>query len=218
MERAHREPVNGWLHFVGAVLALAGLAVLVAEARGQRSFRHLLAAVSFGATSTLLFGASALYHLRPGSRRASLYRRLDHAMIYIFIAGTYTAVCLVPLWDTVAGRVLLALVWLLAVAGVVVEALPKRPPRGVATALYLGLGWVGVVAAPTFARESPPGLLRWLFIGGLFYTAGAIVYWRKWPRGRPGVFGFHELWHACVVLASASHYWAVLEFLRPPAS
>ncbi|HKG90766.1 MAG TPA: hemolysin III family protein [Gemmatimonadaceae bacterium] len=214
MERSHREPVNGWLHFGGAVLALAGLAVLVLEARGQRSLRHLAAAVSFGGTSTLLFGASALYHLRPASRRASLYRRLDHAMIYVFIAGTYTAVCLVPLWDAAAGRVLLALVWLLALAGVVVEALPVRPPRGVATALYLALGWIGLVAGPTFVRQAPPGMLRWLFVGGVLYTAGAIVYWQKWPRGRPGLFGFHELWHACVVLGCASHYWAVLGFVR----
>ena len=218
MEHARREPVNGWLHFGGALLALAGLAVLLHEAHGQRSFRHLGAAVSFGVTSTLLFGASALYHLRPASRRASLYRRLDHAMIYVFIAGTYTAVCLVPLWDTTAGRVLLAVVWLLAVAGVAIEALPRRVPRGVATVLYLGLGWVGIIASPTLVREAPPGMLRWLLVGGVLYTAGAIVYWRKWPRGRPGVFGFHELWHACVVLASASHYWAVLTFVRLPTS
>ena len=212
---AMREPVNGWLHFAGAVAAAVGLVVLAIEARGRPSVRHLAGALTFGATATLLFAASAMYHLRPSSPRASLYRRLDHAMIYIFIAGTYTPLCLVALWSTATGRVLLAVVWALALLGVAIEMLPRPTPRGVAVALYLGLGWVGVMAVPSLSREAPAPLVWWLLVGGILYTVGAVVYWRKWPYGRPGVFGFHELWHSFVIAASASHYWAVVAYVLP---
>lgn len=212
---APREPVNGWLHLGGAILAAIGLAVLAVEAYARHSARHLLGALVFGATAVLLFGASANYHLRPASRRAPLYRRLDHAMIYLLIAGTYTPLCLVPLWPTRTGRVLLVLVWALALAGIVLELALRELPRRVSTSIYLALGWAGALATPVLADHLPWALLQWVLLGGVLYTVGAIVYWRKWPRGRPGVFGFHELWHVFVIAASASHYWAVLRHVLP---
>ena len=215
MDGRTREPVNGWLHLGGAVLAAVGLAVLAADAHARQSPRHLLGAVVFGTTAVLLFGASALYHLRPASPRARLYRRLDHAMIYLLIAGTYTPLCLVPLWPTRTGRALLAIVWVLALAGVLLEVLRRELPRRVSTALYLALGWLGVLATPALVGTVPRALLWWMLLGGLLYTLGAIVYWRRWPRGRPGVFGFHEIWHVFVIAASASHYWAVLRHVMP---
>jgi hemolysin III len=207
--------VNGWLHLGAALVAAAGLAVLVVEARARHSMRHLLGAAVFGTTAVLLFGASANYHLRATSRRTALYRRLDHAMIYLLIAGTYTPLCLVPLWPTRTGRVLLAVVWALAIAGVVVEVVLRELPRRVSTTIYLALGWAGVLATPVLVNHLPWALLVWVLLGGLLYTLGAAVYWRKWPRGRPGVFGFHELWHVFVIAASASHYWAVLRYVLP---
>ena len=212
---APREPVNGWLHLGAAVLATVGLAVLAVDAHARQSVRHLVGALVFGATAVLLFGASANYHLRPASRRAALFRRLDHAMIYLLIAGTYTPLCLVPLWPTRTGRVLLVLVWALALAGIVLELALRELPRRVSTTIYLALGWAGVLATPVLADHLPWSLLQWVLLGGVLYTVGAIVYWRKWPRGRPGVFGFHELWHVFVIAASASHYWAVLRHVLP---
>lgn len=210
-----REPVNGWLHLGGAILAAAGLVVLAAQAQARGSARHLVGALVFGTTAVLLFGASANYHLRRASPRAALYRRLDHAMIYLLIAGTYTPLCLVPLWPTRTGRALLGIVWAFALAGVLLELLRRELPRRVSTTIYLVLGWAGVVATPVLLDHLPWALLRWVLLGGLLYTAGAIVYWLKWPRGRPGVFGFHELWHVLVIAASASHYWAVLRHVIP---
>ena len=210
-----REPVNGWLHLGGAVLAAAGLPVLAAEAHARDSARHLISAIIFGTTAVLLFGMSALYHLRPESSRARLYRRLDHAMIYLLIAGTYTPLCLVALWPTRAGVPLLSLVWTLALAGTLLELCLREVPRRIATAIYLALGWVGVLATPALVGVVPPALIAWVLLGGVLYTLGAIFYWRKWPRGRPGVFGFHELWHLFVIAASASHYWAVLRHVLP---
>ena len=212
---ATREPVNGWLHLAGALLAAVGLVVLAAEAQARGSWRHLVGAWVFGLSALLMFGASALYHLSPRSTRAGLYRRLDHSMIYLFIAGTYTPVCLIALRDSAHGVALLAAVWALAVAGVAQKTLWMRAPRGLSTSIYLGLGWIGAVAAPPLLRAAPPALFAWLLAGGVLYTVGAIFYWARWPRGRPGVFGFHELWHVCVLAASATHYWAVLSYVVP---
>jgi hemolysin III len=210
-----REPVNGWLHLSAAVLAAVGLVALAAAAEARASWRHTLGAVVFGSSALLMFGASALYHLAPRSRRSGVYRRLDHSMIYVFIAGTYTPVCLVALRATPLGTVLLAIVWTIAVAGVTQKVFWMRAPRGVSTALYLGLGWIGAVAAPSLLRTAPAPLFGWLLAGGVVYTVGALFYWRRWPRGRPGVFGFHELWHVCVIGASAAHYWAVFAYILP---
>jgi hemolysin III len=209
--------VNGWLHLGGARLAAAGLVVLVVAARTHASWRHTLAAAVYGGSSLAMFASSALYHLAPGSARAGAYRRLDHSMIYVFIAGTYTPVCLIALWGTPLAAGLLAAVWAVALAGVVQKLVWMRAPRGLSTALYLGLGWLGALAAPTLLRTQPTPLFGWLLAGGIVYTVGAVFYWLRWPRGRPGVFGFHELWHVCVLLASAAHYRAVIAYLLPPA-
>ena len=211
-ETGGREPVNGWLHFGGALLAAVGLVALVNVAVGRGTLRHPIGAAVFGATAILMFGASALYHLSPRSPRAPLYRRLDHAMIYAFIAGTYTPVCLVALWGTPLGAPLLVAVWVLAVLGIAQKVLWRDAPRALSTALYLGLGWVGMIAAPFLVRASPT-LFAWLIAGGLLYTVGAVIYQARWPRGRPGVFGFHELWHVFVLAASAAHFRAVLGYV-----
>ena len=210
---AVREPVNGWFHFSGAVLAAAGLAYLGFVAMDRESFRHLLGALVFGATAVMMFSASALYHLRPASPRAPIYRRFDHAMIYLFIAGTYTPVCLVALWPSAQGIALLAVVWTLAFAGALMNLMGRHVPRGIATAIYLGLGWAAVPVAPSLFAH--PALGGWLLAGGLFYTVGALVYWRKRPFGRPGLIGFHEVWHLCVIAGSASHFWAVRAHVLP---
>src|SRR3712207_784382 len=162
-----REPVNGWFHFAGALLAAAGLILLVFEARGRASLRHLIGAAAFGCSAVLMFSASALYHLRRTSSREGLYQRLDHAMIYLFIAGTYTPVCLVVLWQQTAGRALLATVWALAALGVTLDLRNRPLRRGPATAVYLALGWAALPLAP--ALRTYPGLAAWLLVGGLFY-------------------------------------------------
>ena len=207
-----REHVNGWFHAVGALLAAVALLVLTREAHERGSLRHLIGAAAFGGTAVLMFSASALYHLRRGSPRQRLYQRLDHAMIYLFIAGSYTPVCLVALWPSVFGLALLAVVWTIAAVGVALD-LRRRPlGRGAATALYLGLGWAALPIAPVLAA-SHPGLGAWLLVGGAFYTVGALLYWRRRPRRRIGVVGHHELWHLCVIAASASHFWAIRTYV-----
>ena len=215
MQHPPREPVNGWIHFAGALLAAVGLATLMVQAERHASVRHVVAALAFGVSAVCMFAASSLYHLRPRSPHAVLYRRLDHSAIYLFIAGTYTPLCLVALWPSAIGRVLLVVVWVLALAGMLQEMLAIRLPRGTTTAIYLGLGWVGVLGGPAIWRLAGPRLATWVLIGGLFYSAGAWLYWRQWPRGRPGLFGFHEMWHVCVLAASLSHFWAIHAYVLP---
>ena len=215
MEHPPREPVNGWIHFVGALVALVGLALLLAEAQRRDSVRHVVAAAAFGGSAVLMLAASANYHLRPRARRARLFQRLDHAAIYLFIAGTYTPLCLIALWPAAVGRILLGVVWALAALGIALQVLAIRLRRGVSTALYLGLGWVGILAAPALVGVVRPALFAWIIVGAAFYSVGAWFYWRKWPRRRRGAFGFHELWHVCVLAAGASHFWAIHSYVLP---
>lgn len=203
-----REPVNGWFHFAGALLAAVALFPLIREAQERDSIRHVIGAAVFGITAILMFSASALYHLRPASPRERLYQRLDHASIYLFIAGTYTPICLVALWSGATGRVLLAVVWTLAAVGMGLDLIGRPLRRGQATAFYLAMGWTALPVLPTLGAH--PGLGAWLVAGGVFYTVGAVLYWRQYPRRRLGVVGFHELWHLCVLAGSASHFWAIL--------
>lgn len=206
-----REPVNGWFHFVGAALACVGLVLLIHEAQDRGTIRRLVGATTFGVTAFFMFAASALYHLRSASPRQRLYQRLDHAMIYVFIAGTYTPLCLITLWSGTDAVFLLVSVWTLAAIGMLLDLTGRPLRRGQATAFYLAMGWVVLFLLP--ALRGHPRLVGWLLTGGLFYTVGALAYWRQRPRRRLGPIGFHELWHLCVLAASASHFWAIFAYV-----
>jgi hemolysin III len=212
-----REPVNGLTHLAGGLLAFVGLAVLLATAARTGRWDQLVAFGIFGSSLTALYLASSLYHLLPLSPAGvARLRRLDHVAIFVLIAGTYTPFCLLALdggwrWG------LLALVWSLALCGVSLKLLWMDAPRWLSVALYLGMGWVAVVAAPAFFRAVPAEGMAWVLTGGLTYSAGALVYGLKRPNPVPGVFGFHEIWHLFVVAGSACHFWAVLRYLVPLA-
>jgi hemolysin III len=136
--------------------------------------------------------------------------------IFVLIAGTYTPFCLLALdggwrWG------LLGLIWCLALCGVLLKVFWMDAPRWLSVALYLGMGWVAVIAAPALFRAVPPGGIAWVLAGGLVYSAGALVYGLKRPNPVPGVFGFHEVWHIFVLAGSACHFWAVLHYIAPLA-
>jgi hemolysin III len=141
-------------------------------------------------------------------------RLLDHVAIFVLIAGTYTPFCLLALdggwrWG------LLALIWGLALCGVLLKLLWMGAPRWLSVILYLGMGWVAVIAAPALLQAVPAGGMAWVLAGGLVYSAGALVYGFKRPNPIPGSFGFHELWHLFVIAGSACHFWAVLRYVAP---
>lgn len=212
-----REPVSGLTHLAGVLLALVGLCVLLSRASGAGRVDQTVAFGVFGCSLVALYGASALYHLLPVSPAVvAKLRTLDHAAIFILIAGTYTPICLLALeggW----GAGLLGLVWTLALCGVVVKIFWMGAPRWLSVGLYLAMGWLAVIAIPAILQAVPPGGIAWILGGGLVYSAGAIIYGLKWPNLVPGVFGFHELWHLFVLVGSACHFLAVLLYIAPIA-
>jgi hemolysin III len=212
-----REPVNGLTHAAGGLLAAVGLGVLLATAANTGRLDQFVAFGVFGLSLVALYAASALYHLLPLSPSGvARLRRLDHMTIFVLIAGTYTPFCLLAL-DGVWRWGLLGLIWSLALCGVLLKLLWMDAPRWLSVVLYLGMGWVAVIAAPALFRAVPPGGISWVLAGGLVYSAGALVYGLKRPNPVPGVFGFHEVWHVFVLAGSACHFWAVLRYIAPLA-
>jgi len=208
-----REPVNGLTHLAGVLLACVGLLVLLARAASAGRTDQIVAFGIFGLSLVALYSASTLYHLLPLSPVGiARLRRVDHMMIFVLIAGTYTPFCLLALDG--AWRVgLLGVIWSLAVCGILLKLIWMETPRWLSVALYLGMGWVAVIAAPALFLAVPTGGMSWVLGGGLLYTAGALIYGLKRPNLVPGIFGFHELWHLFVVAGSACHFWAVLHYV-----
>lgn len=207
-ETLGEEIASSVVHGIGVVLAIAGLAVLSVSAATKGSAWHVVGCAIFGTTLVLLYLASTLYHSIPLPRVKELLRMLDHAAIYLLIAGTYTPFCLVSLrgpW----GWSLLGVVWGLALVGVASRAaLSKRLPA-VSVAVYVLMGWAVLVAAGPLRRQLPAGGLTLLFAGGVLYTAGLAFYgWRRLPY-------HHAVWHAFVLAGSVLHFFAVLLYVVP---
>jgi hemolysin III len=205
------EIANAVSHGVGAVLAIAGLATLVALAVARGDAWHVASAAVFGATMVLLYLASTLYHAIPGERAPRAKRVLqviDHSAIYLLIAGSYTPFSLGPLrgpW----GWSLLAVVWTGALAGVVHKAVAFGRAPILSVALYAGLGWSALVALGPLVRALEPGGLALLLGGGVAYTVGiAFFAWRRRFA--------HFVWHLFVLAGSALHWLAVLLYVLPP--
>jgi hemolysin III len=204
--------LRGVLHQYAFFLSLASGTLLVLLAATSRAS---VAAAIYAASVSALFGVSALYHrgtwTGPVRRRL---RRLDHAMIFLLIAGTYTPVGLLVLEGTLA-TVVLAVVWGGAVAGIVLELAWTGAPRWLGGVVYLALGWVAVVAMPQlFARLGVAGGLL-LVAGGLVYSAGGGVYALRRPDPVPAVFGYHEVFHLLVIAGVAAHFLAISRFALP---
>ena len=198
--------LRGVLHEIGFFVALPFVALLPLYSEGSR---ERLAAGVFAASVVLMFGASALYH-RPTwtpARRRWL-RRLDHAGIYGLIAGSYTPFGLLVL--TGAWRIsVLAIVWTGAAVSILLKLFWCDGPKWLAAVLGIALGWVGVVVYPQLMERLGVGPALLLLAGGLCYTAGAIVYARRKPDPVPGVFGYHEVFHALTIVAVACQYVVV---------
>lgn len=199
--------MRGWLHAGVFPLALVGGIVLIAV---SHSAAAAVACSVYALSACLLFGTSAVYHRGTwGPRGEAVLRRLDHANIFLIIAGTYTplAVLLLP-----ASRqlVLLALVWAGALVGIAFRVLWIGAPRWLYTPCYIALGWVAVFYLPDFARTGGTAVLVLVIAGGLLYTAGAVVYGLKRPDPSPAWFGFHEVFHALTIAAFVAHYTAIL--------
>ena len=200
--------LRGVSHEIAAAFALAGWVLLVRAAPGPRA---ALAAAVYGLTLTAQFSISALYH-RPswGAPARLVMRRLDHAAIFLLIAGTYTPVSLLL---PGGGRLLLGLVWTGALAGMVLSILWPLAPKWLMATLTVALGWAVVPTLPSLSAAVGPLGLWLLGIGGVAYTLGAVVYATRRPDPFPRIFGYHEVFHALVIAAACCHYAAVARVL-----
>jgi hemolysin III len=204
-----RPLLRGVLHQIGFVAACAAGALLVTVVDGRR----LVAAAVFAGSAAGMLGASALYHRVTWSPRARLLmRRVDHAGIFLLIAGTYTAVGLLALHGTLQ-RVVLGVVWGGAGVAIAAKLCWVAAPKWLSAVVAVALGWVGIAALPQLLHEAGPVAVALLCAGGLAYTAGALVYARRKPDPVPAVFGYHELFHVLTLVALACQYVAIAFFV-----
>ncbi|MFC5993898.1 hemolysin III family protein [Pseudonocardia hispaniensis] len=202
--------MRGWLHlwsFIASVLACATLITVAAVTHGPGV---ATATTVYSVTVLGLFGTSALYHRRTWAttRGRMIMKRLDHSMIFLFIAGTYTGVAALAM-DPPTARWVLSVVWIGAIAGVILKTAWPTAPAWFGVPIYLALGWVAVFVLPDLARNAGVTALVLLLAGGLLYTLGAIFYATRWPNPWPTTFGYHEFFHAATVLAAGCHQIAI---------
>ncbi len=208
-----REPVNGLTHFFAALAALVGLIILILFT--YREIPKLITMIIYGSSLIALLGASAAYHLIPASPGwITILRKFDHSAIFLLIAGTYTPVCfnmLTGFWKWG----LLSIMWSVAVVGIGFALLYIKAPRWLTASIYVVMGWLGVLGARQIYLAFPTSGLAWLVAGGLFFTVGAIIYSTKALNFKPGIFGFHEVWHLFVIAGCFCHFMMVLLYIAP---
>ncbi|MGK5737592.1 PAQR family membrane homeostasis protein TrhA [Micromonospora sp. URMC 103] len=201
--------MRGWLHAYAFFVALVCGIVLCSIAATRPGWAPFVSCVVYSLTVCGLFGTSALYHRRVWSERGyQIMRRMDHSMIFVFIAGTYTPFC-VLLLDRRWATIMLSVVWGGALAGVAVKMIWPHAPRWVSAPLYLALGWVAVAMLPQILHEGGVTALVLLLAGGAAYSAGAVFYALRRPNPWPTVFGHHEFFHACTLVAAICHHVAI---------
>lgn len=208
------ERFNTASHLFGACVALAGAALLIAQAAAQAQPWKIVGMSLYGLSLVSLFVFSTLHHgLDRGPRVNEVLRTLDYDSVFFLIAGTVTPLVLV-LFRTLYGWAVLGAVWVIAVLGIVLRSVWRHVPKYVTNTLYIALGWLTVLLVGADVTVQP-GALVLMAAGGLVYTAGFVVFVIEKPNPRPGVFGFHELWHALVVVAALLHYLLIYLYVLP---
>jgi hemolysin III len=199
--------LRGWLHAVTSPVALAAGVVLIVLAPNGLS---RIAAIAYAVTSSVLFTTSAVYHRGNWSPAAEhRLKRLDHANIFLLIAGSYTPFAILALSGDVRVAVLSA-VWGTALVGVAFRVFWVNAPRWLYVPLYIGLGWAAAFVVPQLIHGAGIAAFVLIVVGGLFYTAGGVVYGLKRPNPSPRWFGFHEIFHALTIAAFTAHYTAIV--------
>ncbi|MBE5979250.1 MAG: hemolysin III family protein [Paenibacillaceae bacterium] len=209
-----KDPVSAGTHFIAMLLALIAATPLLIKASADGEL-HLAALAVFCISMVLLYAASTIYHTLDISPKINkLLKKIDHMMIFILIAGTYTPVCLIVLGDK-TGLSLLALVWGIAILGMIIKAFFVMCPRWFSSVIYIAMGWICVLAFRKIVLALPPAAFIWLLAGGLIYTIGGIIYALKLPlfQSRHKSFGNHELFHLFVMGGSFCHYILMYHFV-----
>ncbi len=208
-----KDPISALTHLIGAILSCVAVISLVSRAIEIGTIVHVVGFGIFGASLVLLYSASTIYHIvdKPEAMR-KVYKRIDHMMIFVLIAGTYTPVCLIAL-NGLVGTSLLVVIWAIAISGIIMKAFWIDAPRWLTSGLYILMGWLVIVAIYPVFESMPTEGFKWLVAGGITYTIGGLIYALKWPLKNNKWFGFHELFHLFVLGGSACHYVMVIAYI-----
>lgn len=207
-----KDPISALTHFIGCVLSVVAMPFLIIQAAEHIHDRLALICVSvFMLSMVFLYGASTAYHTFTLTEQAGkTLKKLDHCMIFILIAGSYTPICMLALRDT-SGPMLLAVVWGVTIVGILFKLCWVTCPRWVSSVIYIIMGWLCVLSFRDILHSLPMSSFLWLLIGGIVYTVGGVVYSLKLRlfKGRFPQFGIHELFHIFVMIGSFCHYICV---------
>lgn len=210
-----KDPGSALTHFIAMLLALFASIPLIIKAAHTPGYTHVLALTIFITSMILLYAASTIYHTLDISPKVNqILRKVDHMMIFILIAGTYTPVCAIVLGDH-TGWSLLALVWSIAIVGIIINALWITCPKWFSSMIYIAMGWVCVLAFQKIVAALPPQAFGWLLAGGIIYTIGGVIYALKLPifNSIHKNFGSHEIFHLFVMGGSLCHYIMMYAFV-----
>ncbi len=210
-----KEPGSAITHFIGWLMAVfAALPLLIRAAQAPDRI-HLVCLTVYIVSMILLYAASTIYHTLDISPRVNqILRKLDHMMIFILIAGTYTPVCVIVIGGQ-AGLGLLCLIWAIAIVGILIKAFWINCPKWFSSVLYIGMGWVCVLSFTSLINNLSPAAFGWLLAGGIIYTIGGVIYALKLPifNARHKNFGSHEIFHLFVMAGSFCHFILMYQFV-----
>ena len=219
MEKRHhiKEPGSAITHFIGMLMAIFAAVPLLIKAAHEPSRIYIISLAIYAASLILLYAASTTYHTFDVSPKVNtILKKIDHMMISVLIAGSYTPVCLIVLKGK-TGIILLSIVWAIAIAGILIKAFWVYCPKWVSSVLYIGMGWTCVLAFTQILNNMSPAAFGWLLAGGIIYTVGGVIYALKLPifNSRHKNFGSHEIFHLFVMGGSACHFVVMYAFLLP---
>lgn len=214
-----KDPGSAITHGIAMLLAIAETAPLIIKAARQPDTLHITALSIFILSMILLYAASTIYHSVDSTEKVNRrLRKLDHMMIFIMIAGSYTPVCLIALHNRI-GYILCALVWGIAILGIILKGLWINCPKWLSSVLYISMGWLCVLAFVPIFHALPRAGFDWLLAGGIIYTIGGVIYALKLPifNSRHKNFGSHEIFHVFIMLGSLCHFIVMYFFIAPMA-
>ena len=217
MDKKHhiKEPGSAITHFIGMLMAIFAAVPLLIKAAHEPSRIYVISLAIYAASLILLYAASTTYHTFDISKKVNtILKKIDHMMISVLIAGSYTPVCLIVLKGK-TGIILLAIVWAIAIAGILIKAFWVYCPKWVSSVLYIGMGWTCVLAFTQILNNMSPAAFGWLLAGGIIYTVGGVIYALKLPifNSRHKNFGSHEIFHLFVMGGSLCHYVVMYAFV-----
>ncbi len=212
-----KDPGSAITHFIGMLMAIFAVVPLLLKAAGEPDPVYMIALTVYAISLILLYAASTTYHTFDLSKKVNTrLKKWDHMMIFLLIAGSYTPICLLVL-DQPTGYFMLALVWSIAVIGILIKAFWVFCPKWVSSLLYIGMGWTCVLAFTQLLNNMSRPAFLWLLAGGIIYTIGGVIYALKLPAfdKRHKNFGTHEIFHLFVMGGSACHFVVMYSFLLP---